>query len=77
MVMTKEELAEIHGRDNEQDRLAKLGDAVEKGFQELRAVIPCMGVYQSNQCKAVENDKSGCVLKYFCELKINKFKKGG
>lgn len=58
--------------DNEEIRLAKLGDAVEKRFQELRAVIPCMGVYQSTPCKAVENDKSGCVLKYFCELKTNK-----
>jgi hypothetical protein len=59
MAMSKEEV-----------RLAKLGDAVERRFRELRASIPCMGVYQSKPCKEVENNKNGCVLKYYCELKL-------
>ena len=54
--------------DKEQARLAKVGQTVEQGFYELRASIPCKGIYQSNPCKAVENDASGCVLKYFCKL---------
>lgn len=58
-------------------RLAKLGDAVEKRFHELREVIPCRGIYQSNPCKTVENHKSGCVLKYYCELKLLENDKGG
>jgi hypothetical protein len=68
--MTKEEIAEIRGRDKEQARLAKIGQAIEQGFRELRMAIPCRGVYRSNPCKTVENDKSTCVLKYYCELKV-------
>ncbi|MBP2658725.1 MAG: hypothetical protein H6Q69_1757 [Firmicutes bacterium] len=68
--MTKEELSEIRGRDKKEAWLSKLGDAVERRFVELQAVIPCMGVYQSKPCREVENNKSGCVLKYYCELKL-------
>lgn len=50
--------------------LIKLGQAVEQGFLELRAGIPCKGVYQSNPCKEVNNQMSRCVLRYYCELKI-------
>jgi len=71
MAMTKEELAKIRGRvDKEKIRLAELGQAVERGFRELRESIPCLGVYKSKQCRAVENHKNGCVLKYYCELKV-------
>lgn len=52
----------------EQARLVKIGQAVEKGFRELR--IPCMGVYQSKPCRDVENGKTQCILKYYCELKV-------
>jgi hypothetical protein len=70
MTMTREEIAELRGRDKEKARLANLGQAVEQGFREIRASIPCMGVYQSKPCREVENNKTGCVLKYYCELKL-------
>ena len=55
---------------DEQARLAKIGKAIEQGFHELRASIPCKGVYQSKPCRAVENGKTQCILKYYCELKV-------
>ncbi|SFM09479.1 hypothetical protein [Pelosinus propionicus] len=70
MAMTREEIAELRGRDKKEARHARLGNAVEKRFEELREYIPCKGVYQSNPCRKVENDKSGCVLKYYCEFKL-------
>jgi hypothetical protein len=71
MSAIKEEVAEIYGRvDKEKMKLAELGQAVERGFRELKASIPCMGVYQSKPCRAVENSKTQCILKYYCELKI-------
>lgn len=70
MAMTREEIAELRGRDKKEAWHARLGDAVERRFEELREHIPCRGVYQSKPCREVENNKSGCVLKYYCELKL-------
>jgi hypothetical protein len=71
MSMTEEELAKSHGRvDKEKMRLAELGQAIERGFRELKNSVACMGVYQSKPCRAVENSKTQCILKYYCELKV-------
>jgi hypothetical protein len=71
MVMVNKDISEARKRvDKEKARLAELGQAVERGFRELRASIPCVGVYHSKPCRDVENGKTQCILKYYCELKI-------
>lgn len=69
---TYEELTQIR-RDLQKENAelkkdAKLGKSVTKGVAEIMPHTACKGFYQSNHCRDVNNDKYGCVLKYYCDL---------
>lgn len=68
-IVTAEEHSQIHQgcSQSEQIRLAKLGEATEKGLARIENSIPCKGIYRSEPCKETNTFTLGCALRYFCE----------
>ncbi|GMB00416.1 hypothetical protein [Pelosinus sp. IPA-1] len=56
-------------KKKELERMAKLGQATEKGLKVILESIPCKGIYRSSPCKEKNTYTLGCALRYFCELK--------
>lgn len=50
----------------EQEKYAELGRLVNKGVDEVFPHTACKGIYQSRQCRDINSDVYGCVLKYYC-----------
>lgn len=75
MVIDKEFLRTIHTETIKFTQWVELGQAAEKGFEEIKNTISCKGVYSSAPCKKTNTYPRGCSLKYFCAVQAQRKEK--